>query len=921
MALDLMPAPAPGDESKKKSKLDLLPAPAPSTEQAAPEEKGILARAGDFVLNNIPGKDEIPTYGGAMLGAEEASAAGAPITAAATAMGGPLLGVPTGLAIAAGGAFLGGAAGKGLQKGAEALQSGQGQPIKKQVGEMAQAGSEMAQAEALGRAAISPVLSKGMKVAGAAGQIFKEGTKATAQDVALASHYAMGAMSDATRDAIIAMQKAGVPLTYGQISQTSISKFFERMTRSNPLTQGAIEKFDIEANKAYSRAAESLSNSLTRGRENLASSLEAGKSAIMGSLDQGTRAIQDRIQNGRSAILETLGKPQETGTIGAATKMKLEENLAQADASRLMRYNESIEDFKKRVNPSGKAIPSSFDERVEAAKVASKLEQKEDLTLRKGLFDKARALTGDPKQVIDVSDLRNKVAPAIVSSYPETGAKEFRGKAYSIADQYRNPKMPAELEGMHMGTLQKISENPALLQKDLPMSALKGMDIQTLTAVRQNPALMDSFEKSKGMTIDDIQNEIKHLGDMIEDGRRPDGTVGIDGKNLGTLKKSLQDTLDNHFSKENPEAQKAYAVAKQFHAGFSEKFNNKTVAKLYGDDPATVFDQVVRNGTYRSTKTLARALGPDGEKILKRQMLDELFGSGKEIPTKGELIEKMDKMSSGIRALFSDEDKAWIKRMAEKGQTPPFVQGEYDRIARNMIKNSPEQISKNMLSGNADFVRAGKKYLPPEMVKVYARMEAEDLLSAANGKPSGVIDNINKRSNEYLREYFPQSVIDGMKKIGQDEQLLARYNDLKTARVNAYEKSAQKQLTVAEAASDAKKKLLEAQAKSVGVGGKIAPVGGPVIDGQHVQTAQFGMGGLIGITGLYLHPMGLLNAKTGATVLLAHPVIAHLYTSELGQKFLTTLLRMPETDPRLPNLLAEAAAYAYRTGAKKEPAQ
>ncbi len=195
------------------------------------------------------------------------------------------------------------------------------------------------------------------------------------------------------------------------------------------------------------------------------------------------------------------------------------------------------------------------------------------------------------------------------------------------------------------------------------------------------------------------------------------------------------------------------------------------------------------------------------------------------------------------------------------GEAPPFVQSEFERTARGLVKQDPAGLSKAILGGNADIARAAKKYLPAPTFKAYGRQLAENILASSNEPEVGFKDVLKRLDDkqDVLREFFPKSTIDGMRKIGEASQILPGYGDLAMRPPSA-------------------------------AGSAVA----------------------MGMWGIILHPSKLVAGGVGISLLGAHE-LAELYTSDTGRRWITTIARMPVDDPRVKALAARGVQLAAQS--------
>ncbi len=605
-------------------------------------------------------------------------------------------------------------------------------------------------------------------------------------------------MSPIAERGILAARELGIPLTYAEFSQSKTAAQMESLAKKIPFL-----------------------------------------SDVMGRAD---RAKSVALGEARTSLLRGLGETPGEQALGESARGSLEERLGKVEAARQQRYGAL------RGEAAGGLSAPALPEQRTAAVLASKGARDEAMHAYRGvLYDRAEASLADPAARVSTPSLKD-AATEVHAAYGETGAKSLRGKAYSVAKDYlKEPPKPAGVAGMDPVLAKRLADNPAALARQSP-------EIQKAVAA----AMGDS---TGSMTPAELRAEVSNLGDAAEAERRPDGSYTKDGKHILSMRTAAKADLDAHYATQSPETKRAYALADAFHGQYSDRMRNDTIARLYREAPSQTFDSIVKSGDADLTGKLAAALGPDGKSVLKRQLFDNVFGVGEEIPDSKTVVKNLSDYGPGIRAVFKPAEVDALKRFALTGEAPPFVQSEFERVARGLVKQDPAGLSKAILGGNADIARAAKKYLPSTTFKAYGRQLAENILAASNEPEVGFKDVLKRLDDKQdaLKEFFPKQTIDGMRKIGEASQILPGYGDL-------------------------------AMRPPSSAGSAVA----------------------MGMWGIILHPSKLVAGGVGISLLGAHQ-LAELYTSDQGRKWITTMMRMSADDPRVLALAARGVQLAAQS--------
>ena len=593
---------------------------------------------------------------------------------------------------------------------------------------------------------------------------------------------------------ILAARELGIPLTYAEFSQSKTAAQMESLAKKIPFL-----------------------------------------SDVMGRADRAKNATLD---SARTSLLRGLGDTPGEQVLGEQARPALEERLGNIDKARQQRYGALRGEAAE-----GLGAPALPEQRT-AAVLASKAGRDEAMRSYRGaLYDRAEASLPDPEARIATPTLK-EAAGGVAASYGESGSKSLRGKGYAVAKDYL--KEPATGGGGVPPEFQKAVEqakkNPALLGRLDPK-------IQAAMAAEQ---------KAGTMTPAELRAEISNLGDAAEANRLPDGSYNKDGKHILDIRRGAKKDLDAFYKTQAPETQRAYAMADAFHGDYSDRMRNATIARLYREAPGQTFESIMKSGDADLTGKLAAALGPDGKSVLKRQLFDNVFGTGKEIPDAKTVIKNLSDYGPGVRAVFKPAEVEALKRFALTGEAPPFIQSEFERTARSLVKSDPAGLSRSILGGNADIARAAKKYLPAPTFKAYGRQLAENILASSETPEMGFKDVLKRLDDkkDVLEQFFDKRTIDGMRKIGDAAQILPGYGDTAMR---------------------------------------------PPSSGNSAVA--------MGMWGVILHPSKLVAGGVGISLLGAHQ-LAELYTSDTGRRWITTMMRMSADDPRVPALAARGVQLA-----------
>lgn len=593
---------------------------------------------------------------------------------------------------------------------------------------------------------------------------------------------------------ILAARELGIPLTYAEFAQSKTAVQMESLAKKIPFL-----------------------------------------SDVMGRAD---RAKNVALDSARKDLLQGLGDTPGEQVLGEQARPALAERLSNVEKAREQRYGAL------RSEAAGGLNAPALPEQRTAAVLASKAGRDEAMTTHRGvLYDRAEGSLPDPTARVATPSLK-EAAGGVAASYGETGSKTLRGKAYSVAKDYLKEAPAGAAGGMDPALAKRLAANPEALARQTPeiqkaVAAAAGNDVGSMA-----PA--------------ELRAEISNLGDAAEAARRPDGSYSKDGKHILDIRRGAKKDLDAFYKTQAPETQRAYALADAFHGGYADRMRNATIAKLYKEAPSQTFESIVKSGDADLTGKLAAALGPDGKNVLKRQLFDNVFGTGKEIPDSKTVIKNLSDYGPGIRAIFKPAEVDALKRFALTGETPPFIQSEFERTARSLVKSDPSGLSTAILGGNADIARAAKKYLPAPTFKAYGRQLAENILASSETPEMGFKDVLKRLDDkkDVLEQFFDKRTIDGMRRIGDAAQILPGYGDV------AMRPPSSSNSAVA-----------------------------------------------MGMWGIILHPSKLVAGGVGVSLLTAHQ-LAELYTSDTGRRWITTMMRMSADDPRVPALAARGVQLA-----------
>ncbi len=402
-------------------------------------------------------------------------------------------------------------------------------------------------------------------------------------------------------------------------------------------------------------------------------------------------------------------------------------------------------------------------------------------------------------------------------------------------------------------------------------------------------------EGPRTYTFNDLQRKQSLYGDLSSSQRNPDGTYNAMGNMFRRLQKATQADMDAIFAHPGvPTAAKTnYQIAKAFSKEQMGLNDLKVIKGLWNENPSAILDSVVKAGDRRGTQTLIQALGSGeaGKTQLRRHVFDEIFGAGDAaLPSHDKVMARLSAYSDNLTALFSPAEQKQLYALGEKSQTPAFIQDQYDKrvkaildsykrradmardpILRSLAEKEPHQLMQSVLAGDTNVVRAIKKYVPAEQFTAYQRYGMRDLLADPVLPQRGMTaikDELAKKP-EFYKELLGEKNWAEMQRIGDAELLLPGYKDLK------------------------------APSKMQAAG------------------AQLGMAATFGVMGLILHPFGSRTAGAvagvGLGLTIAPQMLSEMYLSDSGRRVITTLLRLPQIDPRTDFLLGKLMAAGYVT--------
>lgn len=534
----------------------------------------------------------------------------------------------------------------------------------------------------------------------------------------------------------------------------------------------------------------------------------------------------EAMMTARKAILDSVGPAPAKEQVGREALDELGQRMSGLDAGRGKLY----EAARSEVAP-GKNVPA-LPERRGAGILASAEAQKKAMKAEEDrLYSWYREALPNG---VEAEMSANNLDAAAQSVMKEGG---LRSDAYNRANEIRRSTPDAKPDPALDNIREVIKKNPAFKDKLPP-------DIQA----KLEPAAQ------KTRTLQDVNNLISDLYDKGEMAKRR-GDMN-EARRFQTMRSAAKADREAYLDMlPDGEAKRRLQIANAFHGNTQGIYDNDVIKDLWEKNPREVLDGVVRGGNEQATAALTRALGKDGKDIVKRELFDTVFGDGQVIPNKTDVMKRMSEYGASIRSLFTPAEQAQWRSFAAKGETPAFLQGEYERAVRGWLKQgvAPEKMADMVMSGDPLVAKAVKKYTSPEMWQKFSATLAEDLLTKGAivdeslGNAS-VKKNLDRYSDEYLRHFFPQSTIDGMRRIGDASQLLPGFGDLAM-------------------------KPLSPQA-----------VG-------HIRT----------------NGMSLTLPARALQFFIPGPALARMYMSAEGRQLMTTMMRIGENDSRIPKLLLRAS--------------
>jgi hypothetical protein len=395
-------------------------------------------------------------------------------------------------------------------------------------------------------------------------------------------------------------------------------------------------------------------------------------------------------------------------------------------------------------------------------------------------------------------------------------------------------------------------------------------------------------------TLRALQDKQSFYGALAENHRNPStGAYDAYGAMFSDLRKAVQADMDAIFAQQGVpgHARESYQIAKAFSKEKMGLAELDVVRKLWKENPSGVLKDVVKAGDRKGTETLLQALGPGkaGLTQVRRHLFDEVFGAGGDapIPSRDKMMAALSGYSENLKVLLTKEEREQWSQLAAKGDTPKFLQDQYDRRVKEILtanknralalrdpalkklaQQEPHQLVQSVLQGDTGVVRAVKKYVTPGQFEKYQRYGMRDLLGDPDLPRRGAAYIKDKLADkpEFYKELLGEKNWAEMQKIGDAELLLPGFKDLRGS-------------------------------------------------GASAAGARLGMAATFGVMGLILHPFGRRDVSTvaglGLGLTIGPQALAELYLSDPGRKVVTTLLRLPESDPRSVYLVGRLAAAGY----------
>lgn len=669
---------------------------------------------------------------------------------------------------------------------------------------------------------------------------------------AVQEHLTPKDLSPEMRKAIKDAQDMGITLSPGQLTQSKTLLKIEAALRNIPLVADVMGDFDRKQAKQLGDARQKILDAMPA----LKTSAEAGE-ASKPILEKRIAEIDDAHVQALKAAQEDLAKRTEN-----SAKFQAGATARLAERQTLLESQEANKYVKQRnaLSPGGSKIPQNVEERGAGSRAAIDDLESKFLKVRSALYGKAKAAAGDLSSEVELPTLLS-ASEKVKASYPDTGARTLRGKGFSVASDYTKVHDPVPMPKLTPGL------DPATMSEK---------QLSTLPPAIQAQIKAAKAPPTPTMTVEQLQGEIKRLGDAAQNARYESGTSSDDALHLTAMKKAAEADLDAHFAKtSSQDAKRLYATAKAFHGNYSDRFRNDTIAKMYKASPTKTFTDIMGAKDYESAKILVNAMGQDGRKIAKRQLFDNIFGSQAGLPDVKTVMSKVSDYGPAMRAILTKEEQEQWRNFAMTGfsakisnplapqaahvlKEPVFIKDAYEDAVRGLIKNSPQKLTEELIppsGGNVLVAKAAKKYLPPSVFDVHGRQLAENILTGSTeveGGLKGIQSRFSRYDPDYLNEFFGKKTVEGMSQLGSASQLLPGTADL--------------------------------SAKAVG-----ATIG-----------AMY-------VTGMVLRPTIAFRGVASAT-LISLPTLTRAYLSPEGRQYLTTFLRMAPDDPRGPALIAKFAA-------------
>lgn len=441
---------------------------------------------------------------------------------------------------------------------------------------------------------------------------------------------------------------------------------------------------------------------------------------------------------------------------------------------------------------------------------------------------------------------------------------ELRAKAKEIlARKGGTPStLPSGLKS-HLEQIVATGRNTA--QEQIPTGILGPSGESLMAPVEAKPKTL-TWEK-----LHDLQSDYGSSAESIR--KSNNGAGNVESIIYDDLKKAARSDMERRAKEIGGETWQKYEFAKGLNREYKTTFaNDDAVKKFIKARPDQVFDKFVRGGSIEDLRKIKKIVGEPAMAPMKRLMLEDIVGGGDRIPSSVEIVRKLDDYKYKMSELLSPAEQAQLKKFAQTGELPKFVQTELEKQMASLAKRTPMAVSDAVMRGDPTIARAVKQIVGPQSWQPFRREMMERLIGEAGQDlfTSKKMENtLRNMEPEYRDLFFSPSDIKDISKI-----------------------------------IEAKKKFETAESMWSNPSGTAKNL---------ISWGTMAGAGSAATAGMLLHNPAL-GAAGAATIALTPPVLAKFYLSPTGRRLLVDGLTANEKNSAL--VFSRISAYALQ--AKRE---